>query len=610
MASMSENETSLFPGQDTFLPGFGLPIDTWPPWSRKKNKERFPHAISEFGTAKAITLRERRMLDFINKISDKPEWDRKVFDEAIVSEWRVEAMRFDDKIEDVYLSEQMFDYCILELREKAMVHREKGLVAVLDTEATVVKSDVAVPETLRQALLEHVKPLEDVPEHLKDWHPGSNEMVLDLVHPSLFPIVFGRTRALPSGRVPLDDCVKYTGKGEVIPEHDADDYDIDDWIEDSIGLPAWGNYQWLPAQIDFMADGQPKIASYINNLHPRDHAGLYHVLEQLVDKAIPLWNECLSWFHDRTRINPTTLDNSNWDAPPFPARATHPDSQLDDSTAPWTPAQDRAWASSHDLASAYDSWWQANRTLKPLEPRAFKPSTSKHHRSGASPINLRTDFARSGLQVIFKLATIHLSPTNPVYPGGAWHIEGSLAERICATALYYPSSRNTTPATTLSFRTTLDVERAVMTPPQGEWESMAAYCGIANEETAGVQRLGGVTTPEGRMVAFPNTLQHRVGPVRLVDGGREGSRMVVAMFLVDPRQRVLSSAEVPPQRRDWWEREVGREVGEGDEEVVVEGTWGWDEAVRVREELMAERGRMGEDLDEIVHERVFSFCEH
>lgn len=110
MASISENESSLFPGQDNFLPGFGLPIDTWPAWSRKKNKKRFPHAISEFGTAKAITLRERRMLDFINKISDKPEWDRKVFDEAIVSEWRAEATCYDDKIEDFYLSEQMFDY--------------------------------------------------------------------------------------------------------------------------------------------------------------------------------------------------------------------------------------------------------------------------------------------------------------------------------------------------------------------------------------------------------------------------------------------------------------------------------------------------------------------
>lgn len=467
----------------------------------------------------------------------------------------------------------------------------------------MVKSDVAVPETLRQALLENVKPLEDVPEHLKDWHPGSNEMVLDLVHPSLFPVVFGRTRVLPSGRVPLDDCVKYTGKGEVIPEHDADDYDIDDWIEDSIGLPAWGDFQWLPSQIDFTADGQPKIASYINNLHPRDHAGLYHVLEQLLDKAIPLWNECLSWFHDRTRITPTTLDNSNWDAPPFPARATHPDSQLD-GNEPWTPAQDRDWASSHNLASAYDQWWRANRVLKPLEPRAFRPSTSKHHRSGAHPINLRTDFAASGLQVIFKLATIHLTPTtSPVYPGGSWHIEGSLAERICATALYYPSSPNTTSAT-LSFRTTLDVERAVMTPPQDEWHSMAAYYGIENEVSAGVQRVGGVATPEGRMVAFPNVLQHRVGPVRLVDEDRPGKRMVVAMFLVDPRQRVLSTAEVPPQRRDWWAREVGEDGEEaerlGEEEAA--GTWTWEEAVRVREELMAERGRMGEDLDDIVQE--------
>ena len=47
---------------------------------------------------------------FISTISDKPEWDRKVFDDAIVAKWREEAMnmpRVDD--DDVYMSERMFE---------------------------------------------------------------------------------------------------------------------------------------------------------------------------------------------------------------------------------------------------------------------------------------------------------------------------------------------------------------------------------------------------------------------------------------------------------------------------------------------------------------------
>lgn len=38
-----------------------------------------------------------------------------------------------------------------------------------------------------------MRSLEDVHEGDKDWHPRSNGLVLDLVHPSLYPLVYGRT---------------------------------------------------------------------------------------------------------------------------------------------------------------------------------------------------------------------------------------------------------------------------------------------------------------------------------------------------------------------------------------------------------------------------------
>lgn len=96
--------------QTIALPGFGLPVDTLPPWDRGYNKERFPHAISDFFATDGLTVRERRMLDFINKITDKPEWDSKVFDDDIVSKWRTEACRYDESLQDEYLSDAMFNY--------------------------------------------------------------------------------------------------------------------------------------------------------------------------------------------------------------------------------------------------------------------------------------------------------------------------------------------------------------------------------------------------------------------------------------------------------------------------------------------------------------------
>lgn len=53
------------------------------------------------------------MMEFMNQITDKPDWERKVFEEAIVNKWREEAlgsqaqeMNLDG---DVYMTEKMFD---------------------------------------------------------------------------------------------------------------------------------------------------------------------------------------------------------------------------------------------------------------------------------------------------------------------------------------------------------------------------------------------------------------------------------------------------------------------------------------------------------------------
>ena len=103
----SSKFADVMPSADgrTKLPGFGLPVDHMPNW-----RERFPHAIADDQTTKAVTFRERRMLKFINQITDKPEWNRKVFDESIVSKWREEASEELEDETDVILSERMFDF--------------------------------------------------------------------------------------------------------------------------------------------------------------------------------------------------------------------------------------------------------------------------------------------------------------------------------------------------------------------------------------------------------------------------------------------------------------------------------------------------------------------
>ena len=60
------------------------------------------------------------------------------------------------------------------------------------------------------------------------------------------------------------------------------------------------------------------------------------------------------------------------------------------------------------------------------EPDVFKPPTE------SDPVlNLKEQYPEGGLQIIVKLANIQLTPENPSYEGGSWHIEGQLVNFPC-----------------------------------------------------------------------------------------------------------------------------------------------------------------------------------
>ena len=119
----------------------------------------------------------------------------------------------------------------------------------------VIKSDSTIPSSLRNLLRATTAPLENVTEARRDWHPDSNEMVLDLVHPSLFPVVYGRTRILKDTIVGLDDCVKKCGEGETLsvplPEEARLSHLMGEWRSQD---PYSRKFQWLPCEISLKDD--------------------------------------------------------------------------------------------------------------------------------------------------------------------------------------------------------------------------------------------------------------------------------------------------------------------------------------------------------------------
>lgn len=163
-------------------------------------------------------------------------------------------------------SDKMFDYCIAELQYKTKIFETTNAVSVYNGD--VVKSDTAVPLSLKEALKAAVAPLEQVHEREKDWHPGSDKKVLDLVHPSLFPLVYGRSRILESSVVGLDDCVKRCGEGKTIPAPPETETRLrpdSPWHffdRPQFTNPFSKHFQWLPCDVD-ISGGEGGIKSVL-----------------------------------------------------------------------------------------------------------------------------------------------------------------------------------------------------------------------------------------------------------------------------------------------------------------------------------------------------------
>ena len=142
---------------------------------------------------------------------------------------------------------------------------------------------------------------------------------------------------------------------------------------------------------------------------------------------------------------------------------------------------------------------------------------------------------------------------------------------------------------------------------------------IDDDQTA-VQPAGRVLTREGRLLAFPNVIQHRVEPFRLSDSTKPGHRKILALFLVDPYVRVISTANVPPQQRDWWAEEarhdanrltnLPREMFDRVMESVDGLPIGLAEAKEIRLKMMEERKAFEDKDNHQVETWFYSFCEH
>lgn len=164
----------------------------------------------------------------------------------------------------------------------------------------MVKSDKIVSSELHESLCRAFETLKRDQVSAPDWHPNSNDMVQDLVHPSMYPLVYGRSRGLKEEVVGVGDAIeKWAGKGSIIPKDDwhSDPRDRFHYGVGSGEVPPqyWSDtYQWLPANVAFQDEGAVKFTSYINNLHPNRYPEIYFTIEKLIETVLPAWDQCLA----------------------------------------------------------------------------------------------------------------------------------------------------------------------------------------------------------------------------------------------------------------------------------------------------------------------------
>lgn len=515
------------------------------------------------------------MSDIISKITAKSKWMEKIKDEAITNRWRIELQKhcLNDQIIDTtfrllqksrsqYLSHTKFqeesDYdwhllvgaspqdiwptemcsceCLICVGEESLpdqlqeyyendenyrniqnnLKKYKKIKCICqDYRSTQALSFLKrnlyfqinmIPNTLKQRFIQNICEFEKRKGRI-DFHPGSNEQVIDIIHPSLFCYVKGVS--------PVQHCER------------------NDLVEKSDLL------QWLPAEFSVQRNElnhpiRTEIRSYINNLpyEPSNHP-LYKDIGEIFTLMTPGFERILNDLRVSHRIKALTEDH------------------LTDST--------------------------------------------------------NTAIQLNNCQVIVKIAKTVVNEENPNFNEGSWHLEGINAEKIIATGIYYYNIENIQPHY-LRFRTTLNSNIDDLLYPQSCPEYVKYHYGFTrsnDDQQSGGNALnanislGRIPTRENLCLFFPNFLQHRISKLSLDDTWKNGSRSILVFFLINPFEKVLSTAFVPPQQA---------ELG-GNRRNFPCGQMKLEDAKMYQELLMFER-KYEYSTQNAFHQRVFSLCEH
>lgn len=326
------------------------------------------------------------------------------------------------------ITPNMVEWIIEELKFKAKIHEHSQAIGFYNGD--VVKTDCIIGDELRNKLIELSKPLEDVQQHLNEYTPDSGNTELDIVQPTLYPLVFGRSRILPDKVIGIDDALAHIGQGEIIPKPVDPGITREDMVwriysrSDINVKPFSTDFQMLPAEVQLEEDGKWHLASYINNLHPEKYKELYEVLGQIIDKVTGIWEIALTplkdMLHSRARIE---YHKAEYEPLSEEAKRDHPVKEAHETEADYE-ARCAEWKLKHYRAKQPDAgefrpWAVPGYMIENLPEDQPNPLRIEEQ------VRLKEEYGKRGLQVFVRLMQLDLTSEHPEY-SNEFHVEGQM----------------------------------------------------------------------------------------------------------------------------------------------------------------------------------------
>ncbi|KAJ6594273.1 hypothetical protein B0H19DRAFT_1246959 [Mycena capillaripes] len=530
----------------------------------------------------------------------------------------------------------------------------------LSEEVGVFISDDLVPASLHRELVFHLDALAQ--REPPDLHPGSYGKVQDLIHPSLYPFVLGESL--------LNDA----SKSSALPSSAFEAH----FEIAAVSTDLSSRYAWLPTVFNVSDDGKDvriQSESYISGLGPREHfPRLYRLIEKIFLLALPHFKRTLDFQYEYEE-SPSV---ERW-RERLPLRwVGETQSRIPITRSEWEKVLDTQRAEKNLQTAKLDEITQAVPKATDVDPT---------DRTQFALDNTADAFSFQGrqLKVIVKAANYQLK-TGQTYKG-TWHMEGMPHERIVASVIYYYDTDPTIvdeglkfrkgrepgfdfptdeefqhEAFTISFRPEADgnsededdegddedAELDSASDYPSDWEdnmrtsALPGYIELGCVPTTNFTSKESETSGTGRMLSFPNWIQHQVGKLSVAETNPKGhvaKRKILCFFLVEdgeaPENRtshgiimfeehsneVLTTADVPSQVRMTnirtlrfllpfiCQRITGKNLPAELVQLILDReNWGFsrEEAERHRQSLMKDRVV---DADAVVGDS-YTLCEH